>query len=48
MISKAVTLVAAWVFIAVGAVELMEEGRRALVVIGAEWVELAAGHSGRR
>lgn len=47
MMSRVVLVVAAWIVIAVGAMELLEAGRRAMVAAGAEWVEMPAGEAGR-
>lgn len=48
MMTRVVTIVAAWMVIAVGVMELMEAGRQAVVAAGVEWVELAAGQAERR
>lgn len=48
MMTRVVTVVAAWMVIAVGVMELLEAGRQAVVVAGTEWVERTAGQAERR
>lgn len=48
MMTRVVTVVAAWMVIAVGVMELLEAGRQAIVIAGSEWVEFAAGQAERR
>lgn len=48
MMTRIVTVVAAWMVIAVGVLELVEAGRQAVVTAGVEWVEMAAEEAARR
>jgi hypothetical protein len=48
MMTRVFTVVAAWMVIAVGVLELVEVGRQAVVTAGVEWIEMAAEEAGRR